>query len=138
MKVNCANSGHGPRHVAEDDDIGPVGVALPPGRVERDAARLQRSPGGGPRVQPAGRLLSAPPPDAGRELAGQRLDRPPQLVQLDRGQLRAGPGSSPAASGGDGSAAVVSRSAIWRGQLAAELLQQPGQLLALEEELQLA
>ena len=84
VNVNCANSDTEPGHVAEDHDVGTVGVALAPGRVEGHAARLEGSPGGGAGVQPAGRLLAAPAADAGGELPGQRPDRPPQLVELDR------------------------------------------------------
>ena len=106
--------------------------------VERHAARLHRAAQRPPDVGPAVPGGPAAAPDADREPAGQRLDQSPQLrdlagrqaVELAIDQLRGrrpGGGVERAETGGQ----------LCR-QLAAELFEQPGQLAALQGQLQLA
>ncbi len=136
VKVNCANSDTEPDTSQRTTTSGRWGWRLrqagssgtPPDWSERRA--VVRG------VQPAGRLLTAPAADAGRELPGQRLDRPPELVQLDRGQLEQVSGHRRLRRR-RGSPALGEPVGDLGGQLPAELLEQPGQLLALEQQLQL-
>ena len=114
-------------------------MGSPQGRVDRDAAGLERAPERPARIEAARRTRPATATDASGELAGERLEHAPELGQFGARQRQDGPVESTDRQRLIVTVARRREPALGDlvGQRPPELLECPGDLVAAERQLEL-